>query len=357
VGFNQETCQKMGQPNRFDEVILESAYLDFKRLFTDGLALRVGRQNLTRGEGFVLFEGTPWDGSRTIYFNAVDLSYSRGKSKLELIGNLNPARDRMLPRFHDQHKMLLEWDERALGAYFTDARGAEAYYFYKRETDSVLARTSAQFQPDRYVHTAGGRVVRRPRKDWTATGEFAGQWGFERPSARIRAWGGYAHLKRSFAASAWKPYVLAGAWGMSGDDPATKDRVEGWDPLFARWPKFAEGYLYSLMREKGPGYWTNMRLWQAELGAVPRKSLGLRLTYYRMNAFHPFPGDARTFGSGTGRGDDLQARLDFNVGTHWRGHAMYEAHLPGSFYRARNAGWFARFELSYVIAGHTHVGH
>ena len=66
----------MGKVNQLDEVVFESLYLDFKRVFVKGLSLRVGRQNLMRGEGFLLFEGNSGDGSRTTYFNAIDLAYT-----------------------------------------------------------------------------------------------------------------------------------------------------------------------------------------------------------------------------------------------------------------------------------------
>ena len=109
VGADQETNQKLGQPNNhFDEVVFESAYIDIKKLFVKGLSLRVGRQNLMRGEGFLLMDGTPGDGSRSLYDNAIDLAYSRKKSKVELIGIMNPKYDRMLPRINDQHKLLQE---------------------------------------------------------------------------------------------------------------------------------------------------------------------------------------------------------------------------------------------------------
>jgi hypothetical protein len=352
AGLNQETCQRMGKVNRFDEVLFESAYLDFKRLFVPGLALRVGRQNLTKGEGFLIFEGTPGDGSRSIYFNAADLSYSRGKTRLELIGILNPSRDRMLPRIHDQRKQLQDWDERALGLYVTENRwkntAVEAYYFYKRETGDVRPRSNPQFQPDRYVHAAGGRVVERINPRWSVTAEWAREWGGQRPAAAISAYGGYAYLKRTFARP-WTPYVQGGYWVFSGDDPSTPGTVEGWDPLFSRWPKWSELYLYSLAREGGAGYWSNLGMWQGEIGFTPRKPLGLRLTWYRMRAFHPYPGDPQVFGKGTGRGDNVQARFDFSAGRNWKGHVLYEAQLPGSFYARRGLGYFLRFELTYSI--------
>ncbi len=352
VGLNQETNQKMGKVNKFDEIVFENAYLDFKKLFVKGLSLRVGRQNLMKGEGFLIFEGGSGDGSRSIYFNAADLAYSWKKSKVELIGILNPAFDRMLPRIHDQHKPLQDWNESAVGVYYTDnnrPRTAwEAYYFLKKETNDYLPPTNPQFQPDRHISTAGGRVVQKLTKTWSATGEFAAQWGAQHPDVPIHGWGGYGYLKKQFE-HPWKPYALAGWWGFSGDDPKTKNTIEGWDPIFSRWPKWSELYIYSQVKEVGVGYWTNLGMWQGEFGIQPRKWLAARGTWYHMDAFHPFPGSQKIFGQGTGRGENGQVRVDFMPDPHWKAHVLYETQLPGDFYRVQNTGYFLRFEVSYLL--------
>ncbi len=355
VGLVQETNQIVvpRSPYRFDEIAFEHAYLDIKKLFVKGLSLRVGRQNIMKGEGFVLLEGNPWDGSRTIYFNAADLAYAWKKSTIELIGISNPRTDRYLPRLHNRSRPLIEWDERAIGAYYTDHNhkhtGIELYYFYKKETHDRRPFTNYQFQPDRHVNTAGGRLAQKLGRGWEATGEMALQWGAQRPATSIGGWGGYGYLKKSWA-TAWKPSASVGYWGMSGDDPATSNKVEGWDPLFARWPKFSELYLYSLFREKGVGYWTNLSMWQSELLFTPAKPLAGRLTYYRMNAFHSFPqGGAAVFGSGTGRGNLYQARLDITVNKYWKGHALFERVSPGTFYAQRAPSYFVRFEVILTV--------
>ena len=119
VGLNQESNQIVGSKDRFDEIDFETACAQVNRLFSDRLSLRVGRQNLMKGEGFIVLEGNPWDGWRTIYHNAAVLSYASTNSTLDFIGILDPAYDRFLPRFHDQHRLLREWDESALGASYT----------------------------------------------------------------------------------------------------------------------------------------------------------------------------------------------------------------------------------------------
>jgi hypothetical protein len=353
VCLNQETNQKIGKVSRFDEIIFENAYIDIKKLFFKGLSLRVGRQNLMRGEGFIMFEGNPGDGSRSIYFNAADLAYSWRKSKLELIGIMMPKYDRFFPVVHDQHKPLQDWDQSSLGLYYTDANNRkmpfEGYYFYTKEVKDYLSPSTPQFQPDRHVSTLGGRVIRQFPKGWSATGEFAAQWGAQHPGVDIHAWGGYTYVKKQFT-HAWKPYVLAGWWGMSGDDPKTKT-IEGWDPLYARWPKWSELYIYSQVPERGVGYWTNTKMWQGEVGFIPHKKIAGRITYYHMDAFHPYVlGSQKVFGDGTGRGENLQARVDFMPNKNIRAHVLYETQLPGSFYRDQKPGYFLRFEISYLVS-------
>lgn len=367
VGLNQETNQIItpDRPFQFDEVVFETAYLDIKKLFVEGLALRVGRQNLIRGEGFILLEGTPWDGSRSVYQNAAVLSYTKNKSKLELMGILNPSRDRFLPRIHNQNRMLVEWDEQALGAYYTDKNlvntSIEAYYFLKKELNDFRSPDHYQFNPGRRFHTVGGRVTHALSSKWSLTGEWALQWGrkrayldpdsgIDRQAQEIRGWGGYGYVKRAFGAGN-QYYLQGGYWAMSGDDPDTAGTWEGWNPMFARWPKWSELYIYTQITEQGASYWTNTNMWQGEFGYAPLKWMKGRLTCYRMGAYHPFAANPAAFGNGTTRGNMYQARTDFKLRKYWSGHVVYERLAPGSFHANPDKAWFLRFEVIFHIEG------
>jgi hypothetical protein len=334
-----------------DEVIIENLYLDLKNIFLKGLSLRIGRQNLSRGEGFVLMDGNPLDGSRSVYFNAFDLSYSFRKSNLEILGVLDPSHDRFLPVIHSEKKALAEWDEQALGLYYTDRNhphtGIESYYLYKKEVHDTRSPASRQFQPDRHLSTAGVRVLRKLGRGFETTGEYAYQWGRQHPNTEIRGWGGYCYVKRPFE-NRFKPYLLGGIWALSGDDPQTS-RIEGWDPLFSRWPRWSELYVYSQIHEKAVGYWTNTGLVQAEAGFSPAGPLDLRFTYYHMNAFHPFAGDPAIMGAGKRRGDLFEARADLKVSNSLKGHVLYENLMPGDFYSGGADGYFLRFELTWAF--------
>lgn len=356
LGIASETNQILipSANNAFDEVILENATVNIKKLFVKGLSLSFGRQNLMKGEGFVFLEGNPYDGSRSIYVNMADLAYAWKKSKIEFIGISDPRVDRYLPRINDKHRQLVEWNEQALGAYYTsnDVKNLslEGYYFYKKEYGDIRPKTNPQYQPDRFIWTAGGRAVRKLPQGFSLTGEFAAQWGHERPSTSLRGNGGYGYLKKTFGQKG-RHNLQGGYWHMSGDDPKTTTRNEGWDPLFSRWPKWSELYIYSQFREKGVAYWTNTGMWQGEMNYLVAKPLNLRLTYYRMNSYQPFAGSQAIYSSGTVRGNMYQARGDLSVGKHWKGHVLWEYMQPGSFYRGSGGGWFLRFETIYTYAG------
>ena len=354
VGLDQETNQIIvpRQPWKFDEIVFESLYLDFHDVLTKGLSLRIGRQNLMKGEGWLFIEGDPWDGSRSVYSNAFDLTYSHGKTKYEAIGVWNPAKDRFLPRIHPTYRQLIEWDEQAIGAYVTHALNKntdlETYYFLKKEYHDCRPVTNPQFQPDRHVNTAGGRLVRRFGSGWNWTSEGDGQWGADNRGTDIRAWGGYSHLRKTIAGPR-KLYLQGGWYGFSGDDPNTSSVYGGFDPLFSRWPAWSELYIYTQLKEKGVAYWTNLSMWQAETAFSPWKNANWRFTYYRMDSFYPFHGSAALYGTGTGRGNMFQSRLDFALNEQWRGHVLYEGMLPGSFYAHDAPAYFLRFEAIYAF--------
>lgn len=361
VNENRVITRPEGARYNGREVLFETLYVDLR--LSPGLSLRAGRQNLMRGEGFILFDGTPGDGSRTAYFNAVDLAWTRGDTRLELMAISNPVRDRLLPVLNEiqdpaEQNRLVEWDERALGVYATvrprPGLQVEGYYFLKNEQDCDPAIRGALYQPDRRFSTLGGRALREIAGGWTLGGEFALQWGtqaadtlgpFPGPSRPIRAWGGYARLKRGFQ-GAWKPSASLALVALSGQDPTREDRITAWNPVFSRWPRWSELYIYSHIPEKAVAYWSNTGMWELEFRCSPTAALDLRATAYRMAAREPLAAtEGPVFGTGRTRGTLWQLRADLRLGARVRGHVVYERLAPGDAYRHRDAGHYLRVEL------------
>jgi len=364
VGLCNEN-RKTTRPENFRyngrEVVFDTLYLDYR--FSPSLSVRVGRQNLMRGEGFVLFDGSSGDGSRTTYFNAINAAYAWDNSKLEFLVIDDPKEDR-LPVLNEiknpAEKILLnEWDERGLGLYYTGKEipgtSLEGYYFYKTEKEDFRAVTHPMFQPNRRIHTLGGRIVQDIRDGWTLSAEAAGQKGTQDGlsgtignSKDIRAWGGYARIKKGFEAS-WKPSLSIAYIAQSGQDPSS-DKVTAWDPIFSRWPRWSEFYVISVAPEKAIGYASNIRMWEAEFKCSPTKALDLRATYYRMAAMEASAAThGPIFSTGRERGNLWQARADYRFSPALKGHAVYETFAPGNFYSGNDSGHFLRFEFTYTF--------
>jgi hypothetical protein len=140
---------------------------------------------------------------------------------------------------------------------------------------------------------------------------------------------------------------------MSGDDPKTSDRKEGWDPIFSQWPKWSDIHSFSISREIGMAYWSNLRMSQMEAGFAPARNMSVALIWYHMDSFHPWAGDPRTFGTGGRRGENFQARAEYTPNPAWKAHIRYESHQPGDFYAAtRAAAYCVQGQLTYRFEFH-----
>ncbi len=347
------------------EIFFETLFVDYRP--APGLSMRVGRQNIMRGEGFILMDGSSGDGSRSAYLNAAVLGWEAGPSKLEFMAISDPKEDSYLPVINEitdpaQKVRLNEWDERALGVYYTrkapTGSTLEAYAFLKTERDDYRAPSSALFRPDRRFTTVGGRASWEAGNGWTATAEAAGQWGRQdtAPGATtgardIAAWGGYARVRKAFDVP-WKPRASLGFIGLSGQDPHSA-RITAWDPVFSRWPKWSELLIYSQVPENGVAYWTNMAMWEAEVRVTPVRNLDLRATFYRLGALEAPAAPGAVFGTGRDRGRLWQVRADVALSPSLKGHALYEHLAPGDFYAMRDGGHFLRFEMAWTFKAHS----
>jgi hypothetical protein len=83
-----------------NEVIFDNLYFDGRNIFGLPMDIRIGRQDLlfVYGEGFLIMDGTPLDGSRTYYFHAAKaLWHIDDKNTLDFLYINNPKNDKYLP--------------------------------------------------------------------------------------------------------------------------------------------------------------------------------------------------------------------------------------------------------------------
>ncbi|MEN6312595.1 MAG: hypothetical protein ABFD80_13790 [Acidobacteriota bacterium] len=324
------------------EVFFDNLYAKWRVPGGFPLTVTAGRQDIFLGEGFVIADGTPLDGSRSFYFNAVRLDYDflPGQKLIFFAHTMNET-DRLLPVIHDRGQALVEQPERAVVLYYAGTLNKiklDAYFIRKSinapDPDEIRSRIS----------TWGLRAQVPIVAPLVLTAESAAQTGSYGEASRA-AFGGIAHL--DFTPKWRLPYLktlTVGGICLTGDDPETA-KMEGWDPLFSRWPKWSEGYIYPFIRESRVAYWSNLNSLYGSLAFDFGSRANATLTLHRLGAdkaqLGAFPG-----GLGPERGMLFVSRLNFTISKIFSGHLQWDHFDPGDFYAAGADGFnWIRFEL------------
>jgi hypothetical protein len=340
---------KKGLTGESDELLFDNLYLDVKKPGGAPVDFRLGRQDLLNmyGENFLLGDGTPGDGSRTYYFNALKASWTIDKENtLDLLYIDMPKTDQYLPVF-DQNKgetALSLNDELAYVVYLKNKSikdlSIEPYYIYKHEG----AASGLQSQTGE-IHTAGAysKYMMAP---WTLHVQLADQFGKYGTEDR-QALGGFAFIDQDFKEIPFSPVLSLGYVYLSGDDKNTS-KNEGWDPLFSRFPIWSEILVTSFTGESGVGYWTNMQMYraQAALKLCPKSKLTLIYSLLRANELVPASATYSFSGTGKTRGSLYQAKLDYTFNKNVAGYILGEYFDPGNFYTSTaDAAVFVRTQI------------
>ncbi len=347
-----------------DEIVVDHLYIDGKGLMDGAVDVRIGRQDLIYGAGRLILEGNPKDGSRTIFFDAAKVSLHLGdEATIDLLGIYNNPEagleigslDHDITGFDKYDNNLTE----SGGGVYAKIKSiknmpAELYYLFKDESswDSMIAGDppTPVTRPGRQTHTVGARLLPKISDQIGFEFEGAAQFGETDDDRDISGYLGYggAIWTLPLEIAKAKPSLTAGLYYLSGDDPDTTDKDEGWNPLWARYPQFSELYIYAFDAEKA-GYWSNV-LYPSVTAAIA------------FNKFHKLSISAGIIyapedngpGDGDLRGNLFTARYDFPVATglladsdRIYGHVIAEVLDPGDYYNVDDTAYFLRWELVY----------
>lgn len=328
------------------EFIFENLYVKLSNIAGSPISAVVGRQNIIYGEGFLYMDGGPLDGSRTQYVNAVKVTASYENRTIEVHALADPKRDQYLPVVNSQDKDLIEWDESGGGLYYTDTSlpktKMEGYYFYKREKHEEEAIPASN------IHTFGARLSGKPL-DWLSyAAEGAYQTGKRVDEFDINAFGGYVYATAALPAM-FEPKLTLGMIYLSGDDQGT-EKFEGWNPLYSRWPKWSDLYIYTYVTEYGVAYWSNFSAPFAMLSFKPMERLELVGTLRMMSAPQDTPRPwLDLFGSGSERGLLSIVRLNWSWTDYLSGHLVWNRVDPGDYYaEGSDPSHFLRWEFNII---------
>lgn len=326
------------------EIVPDLLYVDINNLAEGRVDLRLGRQELIYGTGNILLNGTPRDGSRSLFYNAIKASVDLGPAhSVDLLAIYNEAKDSLTINREPQ-LTLIEHDEAAAGVYGRYAgvenTPLEYYWIYKQEKNRSYARLGTRADAD--FHTVGVRAA-PDRGQWAANLELALQRGSQEDDDLK---GELLDASVTFRPDIWgdtRPAFTAGYYYLSGNDAGT-DNNEGWRPVFSRWPQFSELYAYGFIgSEFGVAGWSNLKAPFVGLDMKPSPRTSLKLRYHRMYA-----DEKDGPGNGDLRGDLLTAVLGVNLAENVRGHLWAEFLDPGD-YHERGAGdaHFLRANIEY----------
>lgn len=234
-----------------DVTFIDNLYIEAKELW-DSLDVKVGRQDITDlGAGRIINEGTPSEGSRSVFFDAVRLTFNfEGERKLDVIGLMVSPEDWMPTLGHrhggrgpDSKGYDYEYSgsnqrEFGLMAYWQDrsdkALGWDAYYVWKAEhaanqEGSWLLSLEDGNPRSYHTHTLGGRLLPQFTENLRGEAEAALQVGDDNLFAAM----GYAGLTYSFGDVPWRPEVTAAVLGLTGSSEGARGN-HAWHALFNR---------------------------------------------------------------------------------------------------------------------------
>ena len=343
-----------GSWNAMDEFVIDNAYIEIRDIF-DTVSLRLGRQDMIYGTGKLILDGTPKDGSRTIYMDAAKLTWAPEEgTTVDLLGIYNQPENELV--IHGEDRDVTGFDpafndltESGGGIYLKNnswisSVPLEAYYLYKKESDWTTR--SGAVVGERNIHTVGGMVKPKLAESIDGRVELAVQRGDIEDGAEDQS--GFmvdALVNWHITDNDMKPCLGLGLYYLSGDDPNTA-KDEGWNPLWARWPQYSELYVYSWDAE-GAGRWSNINMPHIDFTMAPAswvKSKAMLAYLMAPESDGPGGGDER------GLLFTLRNDLDMKCLTPGlKGHLLLELLEPGNYYNVDNTAYFARWEMTYAF--------
>jgi hypothetical protein len=354
--------------------LIDGLYAKWANAFGQPLTLTVGRQDIQLADApdsWLVVDGTPGDGSWSLYFDSLRLTGESAslKTKFDLVLiSQNALPDAWLPTLgRAESYPTSDQDERGAILYVTNKSipntQVDGYLMYKHDSRRTFRIAGVQKTPgdDADIATTGARVSGALPANWTYAVEAALQFGTKNDRIAgvterrdIRAYGGRAKLTHAFKDPLSSQVTFTGEL-LSGDDPSTKGTDEMFDVLWGRWPGWSELYIYSYINE------TNGRIAQlnnlcrlsAKWAFVPVKGTNCSLTYQALYALETSPTRAVSPAlfsyDGRFRGHHLQAWVKHQFTKNLSGHLWYEGMWQGGYYAQREYMSFARAELAFAF--------
>lgn len=231
--FNPDKMSVWDGKNNNEDVFVDNAYLDLNNFFGLPVDLRLGRQNLMYGTGFVLFDGESEAASTAIYFDGIKLTWRMAKSaKLDAFYMKDEERVR---------NEIGGGDDITMGGAYLTAHcpvmgGQQELYVLNRVDDKI----------DKNIVMYGMRLSDKCECGLDYSLEGAWQTGNAYRDATTgktldqNALGYKLEVGYALPVEDMKLRPFIGYASLSGDEKAGDDDFEGWDVFYGGWPQFGD---------------------------------------------------------------------------------------------------------------------
>ncbi|NLW85239.1 MAG: alginate export family protein [Phycisphaerae bacterium] len=353
----------------FNEAIFDIMNIQFRNAFDLPLTLTVGRQDIILGTGWLVLDGTPADGSRTTFFDAVRGTYQlTDTAKLDMIfiQQYDDESKWLKPFNHgavrDSRHLTQNQDEKAVILYLTnnvsENFGFDAYYMFKKDKESGLARHYGRTGDDQETNVIGGRVFGNLDDHWSYSVEGAYQFGRFRPNGGEfvdqRAFGTNNKLQYSFH-DEWRNEIHIGYEYLSGDDTGT-GKNERFNTMWGDWPQTQRGgdlqsYIWSA--EGNTGEVSNLHRLGVGHSFKPHQNWTMATDYNLLWADENSErGTTEGYSnSGNFRGHMLTGLLTYQCCKNFRTQFLLDYFIPGGYYETPRGdqAYFARVNMEWTF--------
>ncbi|MFA5422652.1 MAG: alginate export family protein [Phycisphaerae bacterium] len=332
-----------------NEILFNQLNFVLRNAFGSDTVLTVGRQELKLGSGWLISDGTPLDGSRTNFFNAVRATYEmpQWNTTVDMIWIENHGDSaKWLKPFNDQDIDLAEQDERGAIVYLSKQRGEDSrldgYFIYKQDHNR---RISSGYQGE--IYTFGVVLAGRLDDNWTYVIEAAPQFGHKN-GKKLNALGSNNQLTYDFR-DGNKNKVSFGYEYLSGNDDQDKyfdkvwGRIDTWSVLYQGTIDSIDGRAYDN---------SNLHRIYLSWAAEPWQNTCIQVAYNLLFA------DENTSQGGTGglsksgnfRGQLLRAQIEQKISKSLSHRLEGELFIPGDYYNddRNDVAVFARYGITWT---------
>lgn len=345
------------------EAYWDNLNIVLKNLFDTPSKLTLGRQDIILGDGWLVCDGTPGDGSRSIFFDAVRYTYDFNdiQTTADLIYIDNHAKnDRFLDPLTSENVALAEQDERGAILWLTNKSFTNTeinpYFMYKHNEKYLPNGQNSD------IYAPGLRFVHKIDEHWRYRAEGAYEFGNSTPTSTMLA----SNERQSLSAYGFNSQInyftndeqnnnfrLSYEF-LSGDRPGDHTN-QGFDVLWGRWARWSDMYPDTIRLDQNnrAGDFTNYHRFGPGWSCNPSKQLEWSNDYYLLFADkNPNRADTRDFTkSGAFKGQMLSSVLKYTINKNIKGHLLGELYLPGNYYTdfRNDAAVYLRYEIIFTF--------